>query len=29
MANKSVLVDREKDLETLQEKLISQKTQGA
>jgi cytochrome bd ubiquinol oxidase subunit I len=27
MANKSVLVDREKDLETLQEKLVNQKTQ--
>jgi cytochrome bd ubiquinol oxidase subunit I len=27
MANKSVLVDREKDLETLQEKVINQKTQ--
>jgi cytochrome d ubiquinol oxidase subunit I len=29
MANKSVLVDREKDLETLQEQLVNQKTQEA
>jgi cytochrome d ubiquinol oxidase subunit I len=29
MANKSVLVDREKDLQTLQEKVINQKTDEA